>query len=299
MTVAALADAHYVEQSARVRVAVETAQRVWQEIPLDALWERWEAEEAARLTDLVLWAQTGAAGAAAAYIGNVAAYQGLTVPAAIVPAAFTSPPDELRYWLTGAPARVSYDLRRGVPGLLAKRRGLSVLTRTVGTLVQDAGREGDSVGMLITPGLDGYYRKLRPPSCDRCAILAGRYYDQKAAFLRHDNCDCVHVPVADHDEFEPEFDPEEMVRRNLIGYWRTLPDGSRRWESHLSQAEREAILSGEADMNRIVNAKRAGMRTTRMHGRRKNTPHQLLRKANGDPDRYRALMKAHGYIRDE
>src|SRR5690348_18342012 len=36
---------------------------------------------------------------------------------------------------------------------------------------------------------------LNPPSCQRCAILAGRWYRWSQGFLRHPRCDCVNLPA--------------------------------------------------------------------------------------------------------
>src|SRR5690606_32784856 len=40
----------------------------------------------------------------------------------------------------------------------------------------------------------GYTRMLNPPSCSRCAILAGRWFRWNDGFQRHPQCDCVHIP---------------------------------------------------------------------------------------------------------
>jgi hypothetical protein len=63
--------------------------------------------------------------------------------------------------------------------------------------IQDAGRTASQVEMVTRPEWQNYVRMLNPPSCARCAILAGRIYRDLDAFDRHPGCDCVMVPVQD------------------------------------------------------------------------------------------------------
>lgn len=281
-TLATLAERHYRGQAQRAAKTAKVAQAAWQQIPLDDLWRAWDGGEALRLADTVARAQRGAAAASADYLGLVSAAQGVDVTNVINPSAFMSPANELPHWLGTAPARVTYDLRRGVPGTIAKQRGLAVLNRMVGTLVQDAGREATGAGIMITPGLNGYYRKLRTPSCSRCAILAGEYYRMEEAFKRHPACDCQHVPVAEVDAYDPEMDPVEMLRRGEV--------------TGISEVARRAILEDGADMYRVVNAQRWGMRTTSMFGKRV-TPHMLYKRVGGDYEAFLYEMFKRGFFR--
>lgn len=280
--VRALADEFYRSQQIRARALADAAQTAYRTIgPNDPLWQIWQSEIAGRLTDMVALNQMEAARAADIYMYEQARVQGLDMPDRILPEGFRSPLDELRQWLGTAPAETYYARLHGLSFREAHARGQRTLVRMVGTLTQDAGREATGVALAVTPGLDGYYRKLTTPSCDRCAILAGRYYDMAEAFKRHPACDCVHVPASDLD-LSMEFDAEEAVRQGKV--------------MGLSEAERDAILDGEADMNRIVNAKLRHLRTTAMYGYSRVTPADIYREAGSDKDRIRRLMKRHGYI---
>lgn len=62
------------------------------------------------------------------------------------------------------------------------------------------------------------------------------------------------------------YDPYGAYERGEIGSYRTLPDGTRRFEQVLSRAQRAAIDDG-ADINQVVNASR-GMQTVNFAGRR-------------------------------
>lgn len=116
--------------------------------------------------------------------------------------------------------------------------------RLVASLVQDAGRAAEQVAVTVRADI-GYVRYLSPPSCARCAILAGRVYRYSEGFLRHPGCDCIHVPTTIAN---PAFvvDPVDQARQGLV--------------TGLSKADRKALEDG-ADMARVVNVKsrRAGL----------------------------------------
>lgn len=291
-----LATDFYRDQATRTKIAATQAQNVFRTLgPNDPVWDIWDRQMADQLVDITLGSQARAAGAARSYVDAQARVQGYAVNDRVLPSAFTSPPDELRYWLGYVPATLQRSRLSGLAFTYAKRVALDALTRQVGTLTADAGREASGVTLAVTPGLNGFYRKLVTPSCDRCAVLAGAYYSFAEPFRRHPRCDCVHVPVSEADE-SLAFDAEEALRQGKIGSYRRMPDGSRKFESALSEAERDAILNEGADMNRIVNSKRWRMRTTAMHGYRRTSPTSIYRAAGGNRDRIRALLRQHGYI---
>lgn len=152
----------------------------------------------------------------------------------------------------------------------------------------------------------GWIRVLDPPSCGRCAILAGRFYKWSDGFLRHPNCDCKHMPVTlaaskgivvDADEYFASLSPDDQDR--LFG-----------------KGEAEAIRHG-ADISQVVNAtaRRNGMYTadggrryTRegttkkgYYGRnaakvRRPTPWQIMKDSRGDREVARQALRRYGYI---
>ena len=291
-----LAEEFYRGQEARARSLSLVAGSAFRSLgPEDPLWEIWETEMRDRLASRISDTQEQSARAAYDYVNAQALTQGYMPMEEVRYEAFKSPWDDLRYWLGTGPAEAYRARMAGLPWGVARERGARVIEQQAHTLTADAGREASGVSLAITPGLDGYYRKLTTPSCDRCAILAGEYYSMEEAFKRHPSCDCVHVPVGEHDD-SLAYDAKEAIREGKVGSWRTLPDGTRRFESSLSEAERDAILNEDADMYRIVNAKRHGMRTTDMFGGRV-TPAQIYREAGRDKDKMRRLMRQHGFIR--
>ena len=125
------------------------------------------------------------------------------------------------------------------------------IVRVVITEVSDASRQATGVSITTRPTVQGYVRYLNPPSCARCAILAGRVYRWSDGFQRHPNCDCDMVPVEDISEV-PDwaiFDPMEAFERGLV--------------TGLSASDEQAIRDG-ASMSQVVNVRRkaAGLTDT-------------------------------------
>lgn len=111
--------------------------------------------------------------------------------------------------------------------------------RLVASLVQDAARAAEVVATAVRPRI-AHVRLLSPPSCSRCAVLAGRIYRYSDGFLRHPNCDCVMIPttVANDQLIQ---DPVELMRQGLL--------------RGLSKADQQAVADG-ADLNQVVNVRR-------------------------------------------
>lgn len=65
---------------------------------------------------------------------------------------------------------------------------LARFDRAVTTQIRDAGRGASSLAIAARPKVTGYVRMLVPPSCSRCAILAGKEYRWNQGFQRHPNC---------------------------------------------------------------------------------------------------------------
>jgi len=193
-------------------------------------------------------------------------------------------------------------LRGGLLSARAMTAGLLSLDMIVRTQVADAGRVADGVALTARPRLGGYVRVLSPPSCSRCAILAGRWYRWNQGFLRHPRCDCRHLPSAEADGG-------------------TLTTSPRRYFESLSEAEQRRVFTvagarairDGADLSQVVNARR-GMTTTVVGGRRLRTttesttrrgvrpgrprlmPEEIYRIAGDDRDEAIRLLSQHGYL---
>jgi hypothetical protein len=129
------------------------------------------------------------------------------------------------------------------------------LAMLVASTVQDAGRNGASLQMAVTPSVTGYVRMLNPPSCSRCAILAGKVFKWNQGFDRHPNCDCRHIPVDENTAGDLTTDPE--------AYFDSLDRAEQ--DRIFTKAGAQAIRDG-ANMGQVVNA-RKGMHTAQINPR--------------------------------
>lgn len=153
------------------------------------------------------------------------------------------------------------------------REFMASVERLIASEVQDAGRAASQAEIVGRPDWQNYVRMLNPPSCARCAILAGRIYRDLEAFQRHPLCDCVMVPVQDWESAHDAglvTSPEDAFKAGQI--------------RGLSEADARAIADG-ADIGQVVNAHR-GMYTADLFGRRAKattmgtTKRSAWRKAN-------------------
>lgn len=142
----------------------------------------------------------------------------------------------------------------GVEAPLALAAGAASLVRLISTQVADAGRVGDGLAAVADRRVSGYYRRLTPPSCGRCAILAGKFFRTSTGFDRHPRCDCKHVPAHQADG-SLRFDPRR--------YFESLPEVQA--DRLFGKAAAQAIRDG-ADPAQVVNARR-GMATASIGGR--------------------------------
>lgn len=147
----------------------------------------------------------------------------------------------------------------GTPTAAALSQGGDWMQLMTALQIADVARQVVGVMTTSRKNLGGTVRVLNPPSCQRCAILAGRFYRWTTGFQRHPRCDCVNSPCPSKEYAEAEgftTSPMEAYRNGEI--------------TDLTAAQRFAIDSG-ADIGRVVNATR-GMSTTA-------TSRQLVRKA--------------------
>lgn len=153
----------------------------------------------------------------------------------------------------------------------------------VASLVQDVGRSAQSVSIAARPRI-GHVRMLTPPSCARCAVLAGRVYRYSTGFLRHPGCDCTMIPttLANPDYVQ---DPESLMDRGLV--------------TGLSKADQQAIRDG-ADFGQVVNVRgrAAGVSESGrvLYRRGRMTPEAIYRSTSTQEEALAALQRA-GYLR--
>lgn len=128
-------------------------------------------------------------------------------------------------------------------------QGGNFLDLMVKLQVADAARQAVGVMTAGRKNLGGTVRVLNPPSCQRCAVLAGRFYRWSKGFDRHPKCDCVNQPVPSEAYAKAEgfiTDPMDAYRRGEI--------------KDITEAQAFALDNG-ADIGQVVNATR-GISTT-------------------------------------
>lgn len=150
-----------------------------------------------------------------------------------------------------APVRAKQAVAEGATQAQALTSAGHWLTATAGTILSDTGRAVETTGMA-TRSVGGYVRMLNPPSCGRCAVLAGKWYRKNAGFQRHPGCDCRMIPASeaiggdltlDIDAYLNSLDEADQVK--VLG----------------SQANRTAWSEYGADPSQIINAYRGGIKT--------------------------------------
>lgn len=144
---------------------------------------------------------------------------------------------------------------RGVKPAEALAMGGTLLTLTVQTSIQDVARQSSALAIYARPKV-GYVRMLNPPSCSRCAVLAGKP-SRREPFLRHPRCDCRAIPSMEDLYTDVTFRQRE--------YFDSLTGAEQ--DRIFTKAGARAIRDG-ADMGQVVNARR-GMSRAQTPGTRK------------------------------
>lgn len=125
------------------------------------------------------------------------------------------------------------------------------ITMVAGTILSDTARAAESANTAARPQVDGYVRMLNPPSCSRCAILAGKFYRWDDGFLRHPRCDCRHIPSSESIAGD--------LTTSADAYFNSL--GPAEQDRIFTNRGAEAIRDG-ADPSQVVNARRDMYRAT-------------------------------------
>lgn len=198
MTVEVLASAHYRRQQILARRATETAQRAWDKVDTDDIAGTW-LDLVGIAADAVSAAQFLAATGIDAYVDSVLEEQGLDIDraATVQPRAFAGVASDgrrLHDLLLRPAVAAKTRIQAGLSPVEAVQKAAGDLVRIAATQVQDAGRAAAATAVAARPAVDGYVRKLQTPSCDRCTVLASRFYRWSSGFRRHPICDCIHIP---------------------------------------------------------------------------------------------------------
>jgi len=338
--VLAVAASHQAIQAALRIQTVRAVLAVWDTLDFRDLSRWWFSGPSDRAMALVSMSQESVAAQAAAYVQTVLRLQDIQIEAPrLVPDAFAgiaSDGRDLDSLLLGAVVKAKEKIGRGGSQDEARAAGAEFLTRAVNTQISDAGRSADQVALVAAPLIPsrrrapardrkvlsgaiestdgarvsyGWVRMLTPPSCGRCAVLAGRFYKWSDGFLRHDNCDCRHIPVAENVAGGLTTDPkayfDSLSRDDQDKYFGAYNSRAIRAGGDITQIINATTRRGAvytADNGRRYTREgttRRGFYGSRERGRarvRRPTPQQIYRDARGDQAAAQRVLKEFGYI---
>ncbi|MDT7847201.1 hypothetical protein [Streptomyces justiciae] len=271
----------YEQVAATIRAIIEQIQAIWRTLSADSIEDALMGEAGATIATAAISGQSAVADAAAAYIAAQMVAQAASplADAALVAQAFTgiAPGGGALESLLFLPAiGVQRRIAAGLPPQEAMIGGLVDMTRYVSTAVADAARTADQVAMATTRSCVAYVRVVQLPACSRCIVLAGQMYPYSEGFLRHPNCDCQTLPLAEHEW--PDV-PNPMDLFNQLD--------KEQQQRVFTVAGARAIRAG-GDLGQVVNARR-GMDTARFYGRTLQVTHEgATRRSVYGRSRYRA-----------
>lgn len=310
-------------QQVAIKDLIVQALIVWAALDMADPFSSWATSIGRRIYVLLSTLQQLAAADAARYVSDVLALQGLTYRGPNVnPAQFAgiaSDGRDLETLLAGAMVHLREEQNKGRTDEEAKAAGANFLRMVLPTQVSDQARAAESVTLTAADATNaagkgvqvGWIRLLTPPSCGRCAILAGRFYKWSDGFERHPMCDCRHVPCA-----APAADDLTL---NPKAYFDSLNEEQQ--NRLFGTANARAIRDG-ADPAQVINASTRpgamftadnGRRYTREGGTRRGlfgqsdvrqrkgrvlrpTPLQIYRDAGGDRTAAIRMLKQFRYL---
>lgn len=161
------------------------------------------------------------------------------------------PLDTLAY---GAVTEAKQAVEGGATAPQALDSGSRWLDLMAALQVADVARQAVGIQVASQRTESNYVRVLNPPSCQRCAILAGRVYRWSTGFQRHPRCDCTMMPARNTEWAKSEgfiTSPRDAYEQGHI--------------KDLTQAQVKAIEDG-ADIGKVVNAYK-GVSTTATRSR--------------------------------
>jgi hypothetical protein len=307
------------EQEAERRRMIAAVMAVWATLDMKQVWPSWTIGGlGSRIYLLLSSLMELVAADANGYVRKTLADQDLLyLGPDINPINFAgvaSDGRDLEQLLRGAIIKVREAQRKGMSDEAAAERGRHFLDLVLKTQVADAARAAESVSITVsdpeTPAGKkvqvGFVRMLTPPSCGRCAVLAGKFYKWNSGFLRHPACQCFHVvtTIAGSNE----------ILTNPYVYFNSLSEQEQ--NDLFGKAQAEAIRDG-GDISQVVNSARtAGSMFTADDGKRyttegttkrgfargvagrvlRPTVWQIYQDADGDKAEAIEALRLYGYI---
>lgn len=293
-------------------LAVAAGRRAWDRLDGKAVGRNWE-EQVALLYPVVTAVQQRAAFSGATYSAMTIAEQGNYIP----PTEFVDPNAFVGYASDGRPvatlltvpaAAAGSRMSQGMAIRDALDLGRATLDRILETQVADVARQAAGADIATRPRA-GYVRMVSIGACDRCTILAGRFYRWNDGFLRHPQCNCEHVGTDVTSQ-------AEAITKNLIDDpYEAFSELDEATQDRIYGKGRAQAIRDGADISQVVNSRRgmtpngyftsegttrfgtAGQRLKR--GQRRLTPEAIYEQADRfghDRDWAIERLKEHGYI---
>lgn len=186
--------AYYRSQKRITTAASQHLQALWRRLDpdnIDRSWGRGQIGEEAFVT--VSLGQQAAATAADPYLEEVLTEQGIDArPVAAVQersfAGVAADGRSLETLLYESVIRFKAAIGSGRSIAVAMASGAASIDVIGRTQIADAGRTAVGVAVVARPEVTTWTRMLNPPSCSRCAVLAGKTFRWNQGFARHPLC---------------------------------------------------------------------------------------------------------------
>lgn len=294
MALVDLARSYVAAQTALVEAAARFAAALWDLVDTSRPTGSWSDQRVGeRLFVAVSTAQMASVEGAAQFVPRAVAEQNAdSAPVAVLAprslAGVASDGRDLETLLLQPLIELEAELSRGLEAAQAQSQAGSSLETIVRTQVADAGRAATSTAMVAEPAVTGWVRMLTPPSCGRCAILAGRFYKLNADFKRHPRCDCGQCPSVE--------DRAGDLRTDPVLYFESLSEADQ--NRYFGKGRAEVIRLG-GDMNAAVNARspKSGLSTPGFTKSGRMMPAALIAAGGGDREATVELLKKYGYLK--
>jgi hypothetical protein len=244
-----LAAAHVLGRRKTARLAAREVGRLWSRVDRNDIARSWQQQLPA-VVAVVTGGQVLAAGTARPYLDRLLAEYGLSADTDsqlhVARLAGVASDGRALESLMYQPVITALEtIQRGGAVDEAMAAGAFSADLITRTQVTDAGRVADGLNVVAERSLHGYIRMLTLPSCSRCIILAGKFYEWNDGFERHPACDCVHIAA-------PEDDLDDL-RTNPKKLFESMTEAEQAKTFTIAGAQ--AIRDG-ADMNQVVNVRR-------------------------------------------
>ena len=298
--------------------ADRAARRTWNRVDANNIQASWKSISRDFLT-LFSTIQTKSAETAIDASGMMLAEQGVYVtPHALAnPNAFAgwapSGLDIASYFQSPVFAAL-HAIRTGSSPLEALEYGRNLLVMLTSLAVMDTARQAESLDITSRPKV-GYVRVESATCCDRCMILAGKWFRFNEGFLRHPHCHGRHVPcsqgmakqqgwISDPMEGFKSLSREEQDKRFGANYAQAIRDGADIYQVVNSKRGMRKVGKGYTALTTSEGTTRYGwasMQYAQQSGRRMKrrlSIDGIYSLTGGDREKTIAALKANGYFVD-